>query len=60
MKLVGSVLKNNCVKKEDLRLGLCLTFVLVHSRKFHVMASLVLLLDVFKDLTVLGEQELLI
>lgn len=60
VETTGNILKNNGVKKGDLRLGLCLTFVLVHSRKFQIMANLVLWLDVVADPKVLGEQGLLI
>lgn len=39
METIESILKNNAVVKGDLRPGLCLTFVLVHSKKFYIMAN---------------------
>jgi len=60
VKTIGSTLKNNGVKKGDLRPGLCLTFVLVHRKKFHIMANLVSWLDIVIEPEILGEQGLLI
>lgn len=60
VETVGSILKNNGLEKGDLRPGLCLTFVLVHSKKFHIMVNLVLWLDIAIDPKILGEQGLLI